>query len=774
MKRISITIVILLSLARLPGSEPARAASERNVAARVIRDSIAWALTKDRPLLESVMARDQRLFIFDPDSKITTGWQQFVKNFDFWMDPRFKATGLDIRDLRIEFSPLADAAWWSCILDDLYEWDGKAGAWKDTRWTGVMEKRDDTWRITQMHFSFAADRVAEQTKARLAAGPAADAAPAEASGFDPARWDLSQAKVEEHLGRQALTGTAFLKDVVLRNGVIEVDIATTNRTRSYPGVLFRVKDAANYERFYVRPHRSPFYDDVLQYGPTFNGVDSWQLYNGPGLSTAMEVLPDRWNRLKIVVAGAQAHVYWNDSPEPVLIVDELAHGAGTGGMGLAGPLDGTAFFSNLTFKADEDLGLPLPVPRISMPGLIADWELSEPFPAIGVDFTNYPGKIAAAGSWKPVAADRRGMVDVSRYFPRKSRAGDCVLARTTLPAESDSLLRVSFGYSDIVTIFLNGRPLYSGNSIYQSRDRSFLGIVGYQDELYLPLKKGDNELLLLLGETMGGWGFCCRRADAVFAHASLKKEWSVTEGLALPEAVAFDPGHECCYVSNYFNEGREFISKVSSAGAVIEREWIKGLRMPTGMRVKGNTLYAVDRNGLNVIDIKRREVTRTIPLPGLRMANDVAVDRAGNFYVSDTAGGTVFRHAAGKLEPWLKDLNRPNALLCEKKRLLVGQNETLVAVDLATRTVQELARFETGANIDGIEPDGRGGYLVGDHGGRLFRISPQGEKTLLLDTSTAGDKIADFAFLPQSGLLIIPTFDANSLAAYSWPSKEDR
>jgi sugar lactone lactonase YvrE len=152
----------------------------------------------------------------------------------------------------------------------------------------------------------------------------------------------------------------------------------------------------------------------------------------------------------------------------------------------------------------------------------------------------------------------------------------------------------------------------------------------------------------------------------------------------------------------------------------------------------------------------------------------VAVDRAGNFYVSDTAGGTVFRHAAGKLEPWLKDLNRPNALLCEKKRLLVGQNETLVAVDLATRTVQELARFETGANIDGIEPDGRGGYLVGDHGGRLFRISPQGEKTLLLDTSTAGDKIADFAFLPQSGLLIIPTFDANSLAAYSWPSKEDR
>ena len=69
------------------------------------------------------------------------GWEQFVKGFDFWMDPRFKATGLDIRDLRIDFSPGGDSAWWSCILDDLDEWDGKPIGWKDTRWSGVMEKR---------------------------------------------------------------------------------------------------------------------------------------------------------------------------------------------------------------------------------------------------------------------------------------------------------------------------------------------------------------------------------------------------------------------------------------------------------------------------------------------------------------------------------------------------------------------------------------------------------------------------------------------------------
>lgn len=307
--------------------------------------------------------------------------------------------------------------------------------------------------------------------------------------FTPESWDLGQAKVEEYLGRQALVGTAFLKDVVLKNGVIEVDIATKSRTRSYPGVLFRVKDAGNYERFYVRPHRSPFYDDVLQYGPTFNGVDSWQLYNGPGLTSSLDIPPDRWNRLKIVVAGTQAQVFWNDAPEPVLVVDDLARGESAGSIGLVGPMDGTAFFSDLRYEAIDGLLLPPPAPREALCGVIPSWELSAPFTALGIDFTEYPDAAVAAAAWKPVTADRRGLVDVSRHFPRVSRAGDCVLARTTLSAESDSTLRLSFGYSDIITVFLNGRPLYSGNAIYQSRDRSFLGIVGFQDELYLPLKK---------------------------------------------------------------------------------------------------------------------------------------------------------------------------------------------------------------------------------------------------------------------------------------------
>ena len=144
-------------------------ADERAVIEKLIRDNIGWALTKDRPLAESTMAHDERLFIVNPTSEFTVGWSQLVKNFDFWMDPRFKATKCEIWDMRIDVSRSGDVAWWSCMLNDLGEWDGKATGWKDTRWTGVMEKRDGKWLIVQMHFSFAADKVAAQVKAKLAA-----------------------------------------------------------------------------------------------------------------------------------------------------------------------------------------------------------------------------------------------------------------------------------------------------------------------------------------------------------------------------------------------------------------------------------------------------------------------------------------------------------------------------------------------------------------------------------------------------------------------------
>jgi ketosteroid isomerase-like protein len=111
------------------------------------------------------MAHDEDLFIFWTNSDITiAGWNQYVKLFDTWMDPRFKATLTEIRDLRINISRSGDVAWYSATLDDLGEWDGKPTGARDIRWTGVLEKRNGKWVVVQMHGSLAADKVREKAK----------------------------------------------------------------------------------------------------------------------------------------------------------------------------------------------------------------------------------------------------------------------------------------------------------------------------------------------------------------------------------------------------------------------------------------------------------------------------------------------------------------------------------------------------------------------------------------------------------------------------------
>ncbi len=140
--------------------EPSGEAGERTVVEAAIRDSIGWALRKDRARLESVLTHDDDLFIFHPDSKSTVrGWAAFSKLLDGFMDPRFVATRFEVRDLAITFSPGADVAWFSALLEDCGTWEGKESCWKDTRWTGVLERRAGSWKIVQMHFSFAKDKV---------------------------------------------------------------------------------------------------------------------------------------------------------------------------------------------------------------------------------------------------------------------------------------------------------------------------------------------------------------------------------------------------------------------------------------------------------------------------------------------------------------------------------------------------------------------------------------------------------------------------------------
>jgi hypothetical protein len=133
--------------------------SEKLIVEKVIHDCIGWALTKDIDRLFSIMAQDDDLFIFHPDSKSTiVGFEEFRKLGErVWLKEEFRATDFAVRDLRVKFAEQENAAWFSCHLDDHAEWKGQPIGWDNCRWTGTLEKRGDTWVIVQMHFSFPKD-----------------------------------------------------------------------------------------------------------------------------------------------------------------------------------------------------------------------------------------------------------------------------------------------------------------------------------------------------------------------------------------------------------------------------------------------------------------------------------------------------------------------------------------------------------------------------------------------------------------------------------------
>ena len=147
-------------------SEKTDVAAEKAKVAQVVHDSIEWVYPeKDRERMYATIAKDPSFFIFHPDSKSTiVGFDAFQAMVEkVFMNPTFKATGSDIRDLKINLSRSGEVAWFSAILDDYGESNGKPYAWMNTRWTGVLEKRDRKWLICQMHFSFASDAKADDS-----------------------------------------------------------------------------------------------------------------------------------------------------------------------------------------------------------------------------------------------------------------------------------------------------------------------------------------------------------------------------------------------------------------------------------------------------------------------------------------------------------------------------------------------------------------------------------------------------------------------------------
>lgn len=345
---------------------------------------------------------------------------------------------------------------------------------------------------------------------------------------DSTRWELEgQAKAAEYAGRKALLldgGAATLKDFELRDGVVDVDVLTP-ASRGFFGIQFRI-EGDNAEWVYLRQHKSGA-PDAMQYTPVLNTGLNWQIYNGPGFTGAVDVPKDVWFHLRLEVAGAQAKLYVKDMNAPALVMNDLKTGIRKGQVALA-VLTGATYFSNFRVRATPDAPWERHAPPVPS-GTLMKWSLSPSFDALARNLERVPSETEAI-RWQDVEAEPPGFVVINRYrespHPRVTFASDfskrlepqpgmrVVYARTVIDSDREQLKKLYLGYSDDVSVFLNSKILFRGRSAQNFRDPAFLGIVNPEnDAVYLPLKKGKNELMLAVSELGGGWGFICRLAD---------------------------------------------------------------------------------------------------------------------------------------------------------------------------------------------------------------------------------------------------------------------
>jgi hypothetical protein len=332
-------------------------------------------------------------------------------------------------------------------------------------------------------------------------------------------------EMAEFLGRPSLRvskGLFYARGVDFRNGTIEVDMAPGPNGR-FLGIAFRVQSEDHYEVIFFRPRASGTYQAV-QYTPGLRGANVWQLYTGEGYTAEAKVLRSQWMHLKLVVSGVVAKLYLDGADEPALVVPDLKLGDSRGSIGFWGHM-GDAYFANLTYETEEGAA-----PRAEKPGFLegalTDWELSQAFDATQTDEAVYPE--VTGMQWEKVQAESPGMVVINRHrespnvLPpeREDRIrghrtrGKVVFARTKIHSDGEARRRLRIGYSDEVVVFLNGAPVYSGNNTLSFRQPEFLGLLETDsDALFLPLEKGENELLLAITEYFGGWGFLCRLAE---------------------------------------------------------------------------------------------------------------------------------------------------------------------------------------------------------------------------------------------------------------------
>lgn len=264
----------------------------------------------------------------------------------------------------------------------------------------------------------------------------------------------------------------------------------------------------------------------------------------------------------------------------------------------------------------------------------------------------------------------------------------------------------------------------------------------------------------------------------VQAQHKLVKLWETDSVFKVPESVLYDQQNKVLYVSNidgepWGNDGKGFISKLSTDGKVISKEWVKGLSAPKGMGLYQNKLYVADLSEIVVIDIIKGVIVSKLKVTGATGLNDITISANGILSVSDSKNKMVYTFPVDffKKVSWIldsTDLKGPNGLLAHHDLLYVLDAGSLYTYKSDKKAGKQFVEIANGmeTSTDGIENVTGNEFIVSSWSGVVYYINADGSKQVLLDGREQKINSADIGYNHAEKIVYIPTFWKNTVAAY--------
>jgi hypothetical protein len=354
--------------------------------------------------------------------------------------------------------------------------------------------------------------------------------------MEPKYWEYDTANVEFIMNRNVKAVRVkkgvpiFLKDHQFSNGTIEYDVELG---RGFPAITFRMSnDRKSSDQFYLRYFgtTSPESRTTMQYAAIIDGMSIWDLTDEYQAGATLNI--PGWNHVKLVVHGKQMKAYVNDMSRAALLVPALEGGNTEGGISFVG---GEVTIANLVIRPDvvENLD-PAPgyISTYNDTRYLRNWQVSPASDfAFGKDIVPpqvlYGGKPVLPGLpdsttiWKPITAEDRGVVNLTRLYGHVER-NERRLAwlKTTIESDVVQERTLNMGFSDEVWLFVNGQLLYTDKNYFGLPAQKFpRGRCTIENTaIKLPLQKGKNEILIGLANNFYGWGIIARLDDMDGIH----------------------------------------------------------------------------------------------------------------------------------------------------------------------------------------------------------------------------------------------------------------